>query len=64
MITPVGEQKTVMRAFADWQIYERNRDLYHRKWDAWHTVEGPAVVFRDIDVCPDLRLELGAADRG
>ncbi|MES2921758.1 MAG: glycoside hydrolase family 43 protein [Verrucomicrobiota bacterium] len=45
MITPVGEQKTVMRAFADWQIYERDRDLYNRKWDAWHTVEGPAVIF-------------------
>ena len=47
MITPVGEQKTVMRAFADWQIYERDRDLYNRKWDAWHTVEGPAVIFHD-----------------
>ena len=47
MMTPVGEQTTVMRAFADWQIYERDRDLYGKKWDAWHTVEGPAVVFRD-----------------
>jgi len=43
----VGEQKTVMRAFADWRIYERDRDLYNRKWAAWHTVEGPAVIFHD-----------------
>lgn len=47
MMTPEGEQKTVMRAFADWQIYERDRELYGKKWKAWHTVEGPAVVFRD-----------------
>jgi GH43 family beta-xylosidase len=47
MITPDGPQHTVLRAFADWQIYERNRDLYDKRWDAWHTVEGPAVIFRD-----------------
>ena len=45
VITRVGEQKTVMCAFADWQIYERDRDLYNRKWDAWHTVECPVVIF-------------------
>ncbi|MCP5532813.1 MAG: family 43 glycosylhydrolase [Akkermansiaceae bacterium] len=47
MMTPDGEPVTVLRAFADWQIYERDRDLYDRKWPAWHTVEGPAVIFRD-----------------
>ena len=47
MMTPVGEQHTILRAFADWQIYERDRDLYDRRWDAWHTVEGPAVIVRD-----------------
>ncbi len=47
MVTPVGEPRTVLRAVADWQIYERDRDLYDRKWEAWHTVEAPAVVFRD-----------------
>ncbi|MBB5351677.1 beta-xylosidase [Haloferula luteola] len=47
MMTPEGETTTVMRAFADWQIYERDRDLYGKKWKAWHTVEGPAVVFRE-----------------
>lgn len=44
---PVGEQTTVLRAFADWQIYERNRPLYDKVWDAWHTVEGPFVIYRD-----------------
>ncbi len=44
---PAGPQSTVMRAFADWQIYERNRSLYDRMWDAWHTVEGPFLVHRD-----------------
>lgn len=47
MITPEGPQHTVMRAFADWQIYERDRDLYDKRWDAWHTVEGPTVIVRD-----------------
>jgi GH43 family beta-xylosidase len=36
--------RTVLRANADWQIYERNRTLYGRLWPAWHTVEGPCVV--------------------
>jgi beta-xylosidase len=47
MITPVGPETTVLRAFADWQIYERNRPLYGKTWDAWYTIEGPAVIFRD-----------------
>lgn len=34
----------VLRANADWQVYERNRALYGRRWPAWHTVEGPCVV--------------------
>ena len=40
MITPAGPETTVLRAFADWQIYERNRTLYDRHWDAWHTSKG------------------------
>lgn len=47
MMTPVGPVATVLRAFADWQIYERNRPLYDKTWDAWHTIEGPAVIFKD-----------------
>ena len=47
MMTPVGESKTVLRAFDDWQIYERNRTLYNRQFDAWHTIEGATVVYKD-----------------
>jgi beta-xylosidase len=47
MVSTVGPVKTVLRAFADWQIYERNRTLYGRLWEAWHTVEGPYIVYRD-----------------
>ena len=36
--------RPVLRANADWQIYERNRTLYGRQWPAWHTIEGPCVV--------------------
>lgn len=36
--------KPVVQANADWQIYERDRWLYERRWAAWHTVEGPCVV--------------------
>ena len=39
--------RPVLRANADWQIYERNRTLYGRQWVAWHTVEGPCVVEHD-----------------
>jgi beta-xylosidase len=47
MISVRGPVHTVLRAFADWQIYERNRTLYDRLWPAWYTVEGPSVIFRD-----------------
>lgn len=47
MISTVGPVKTVLRAIADWQIYQRDREMYGQKFDAWHTVEGPYVVFRD-----------------
>jgi arabinan endo-1,5-alpha-L-arabinosidase len=39
--------RTVLRASADWQVYERNRPLYGKTWSAWHTVEGPFVWFHD-----------------
>ncbi len=47
MISIAGPIRTVLRAVGDWQIYERNRKMYGRVFDAWHTVEGPAVIFRD-----------------
>lgn len=47
MLTPDGPQHTILRAFADWQIYERDRDLYDKHWPAWHTLEGPSVIVHD-----------------
>jgi beta-xylosidase len=44
MVSVKGEPRTVLRASADWQVYERNRSLYGKTWDPWHTVEGPFVV--------------------
>ncbi|MCC6492914.1 MAG: glycoside hydrolase family 43 protein [Pirellulales bacterium] len=45
MIATIGPVRTVLRASADWQIYQRNRQMYGQTFDAWHTVEGPFVVF-------------------
>lgn len=47
LLHTAGEPLTVVRANADWQIYERNRRHYGRDWAAWHTVEGPCVVLHD-----------------
>lgn len=47
MISVNGPMHTVLRAFDDWQIYERDRTLYDRQWPAWYTVEGPAVLYRN-----------------
>lgn len=44
MLRAAEPSRTVLRANADWQIYERHRPLYGRQWAAWHTVEGPSVV--------------------
>ncbi|HEV2092054.1 MAG TPA: glycoside hydrolase family 43 protein, partial [Rubrobacter sp.] len=37
-----GERRTVVRPYADWQLYERRRVWYGRVWD-WYTVEGAFV---------------------
>ena len=42
-----GPIHTVYRAAADWHLFARDREWYGRVWDAWHTVEGPSVVYRD-----------------
>ncbi len=44
MLRSEGASRIVVQANADWQIYERDRWLYDRRWAAWHTVEGPCVV--------------------
>ena len=47
MVSTTGPISPVLRASADWQIFERNRHHYDRDWEAWHTVEGPFVVFHE-----------------
>ena len=42
-----GTPFRVIRASQDWHVYSAQRDYKGRIWDAWHTVEGPFVVFRD-----------------
>jgi GH43 family beta-xylosidase len=44
LLRAAGPSCPVLRAHADWQIYQRDRPLYGRTWEAWHTVEGPCVV--------------------
>lgn len=46
-LLPTSEPTTILRASADWQIYERNRTWYGKSWSAWHTAEGPFVVFHE-----------------
>jgi len=45
MISVSGPVQNAVRPVGDWQIYERNRMLYNQTWEAWHTVEGPFVLF-------------------
>ncbi len=47
MLSLDGPITTILRPSADWQISARNRALYGRRWDAWHTVEGAHVAFHE-----------------
>jgi beta-xylosidase len=44
--TLAGEVRTVVRPFADWNLYAAQREWYGRRWD-WYTVEGPFVRKHD-----------------
>jgi beta-xylosidase len=46
MTALTGEVVDVLRPTADWQIYERGRQMYGEDRD-WHTLEGPFVCYRD-----------------
>jgi beta-xylosidase len=41
-----GDVRTVVRPFAEWNLYAARRQWYGRMWD-WYTVEGPCVRKRD-----------------
>ena len=47
MVSLAGKMRTVVRASADWQIFERDRPWLGRAWEKWHTVEGPFCVFHE-----------------
>lgn len=47
MMTPLEPPRTVIRPSSDWHIFERGRTIYGRTWDAWHTIEGPFVLFHN-----------------
>ncbi len=44
MVSAASPVTTLLRASHDWQIYERQRPLYGKVWDAWHTLEGPTLL--------------------
>jgi arabinan endo-1,5-alpha-L-arabinosidase len=43
MTTLAGEARTLLRPSHDWQVFQRDRELYGRLHAAWHTLEGPFV---------------------
>jgi beta-xylosidase len=45
MQTLAGEPVSVLRASADWQLFQRQRSMYGRVYD-WYTLEGPFVIKR------------------
>jgi beta-xylosidase len=47
MLTVAGEPKIVLRASANWQIYESNRNYKGRVWPAWYCIEGPHVTYHE-----------------
>lgn len=44
---PASKPKTVLRGSEDWEIFERDRLWYGRKWKRWYTAEGPCSRFRE-----------------
>jgi beta-xylosidase len=47
MQTLAGDRRTVVRPFADWNLFAKDRLWYGRTWPGWYTVEGPFVRKRD-----------------
>ncbi|MCV2394314.1 glycoside hydrolase family 43 protein [Actinotalea sp. M2MS4P-6] len=43
--TQLGPATEVLAPTADWQLYQRSREMYGRRLD-WYTLEGPTVVHR------------------
>ena len=47
MTTLAGERQDVVRPFADWNLFLKDRYWYGRTWPGWYTVEGPFVRKRE-----------------
>ncbi|HEY8584964.1 MAG TPA: glycoside hydrolase family 43 protein [Capillimicrobium sp.] len=46
MTALAGPGQTLLRATADWQVFLREREMYGRVFDRWHTLEGPFALRR------------------
>jgi len=46
MVTLAGDPRVVVRPYADWQLYHRQRAMYGAVYD-WYTVEGAALRLRN-----------------
>jgi len=46
MVTLASEPRTVVRPYADWQLYQSVRPMYGATYD-WHTIEGAALRFHN-----------------
>ncbi len=47
MTTLARQRRTVLRPFADWNLFLKDRFWYGKTWPGWYTVEGPFVRKRD-----------------
>lgn len=47
MVSVADTPRKVLRATSDWHIHARHRHIYGQEWAAWHTVEGPFVLFHE-----------------
>lgn len=47
LITVTAPPVTVVRASAEWHVYEYDRHYKGQRWHRWHTIEGPFVLFHE-----------------
>lgn len=47
LLSAITKPQPVVRAQADWQVYEFNRNYKGKVWSRWNCVEGPSVVYHD-----------------
>lgn len=47
LLSVINAPRCVIRAQADWQIYQRQRQYKGRLWQKWNCVEGPCCLFHE-----------------